>query len=185
MQGCKKQATASTSQNDAENDTFKLPSFALAHAAVDVSLSTSASSAVSASASQHDQQPARSPQSQHKLEMDQKKGVQAVQQHPAETVASQPTVQDAPIVQLLSQLDTVKWDQVAAWAAGDSAQAAALLDQLGPSLAESVTSETDRDHALLRLEAQVARKKLVGLSQSFCAPLCSALCVLHCCVFHC
>lgn len=172
MQGGKKQptrpdgqTTACESQNDAQNETFKLPSFALAHAAVDVSLSTSASSAVSASASQHDQQPARSPQSQRKLEQDPRKVVQAVQQPPAETSASQPIVQDAPIVQLLSQLDTVKWDQVAAWAAGDSAQAAALVDQLGPSLAESVTSEPDRDHALLRLEAQVARKKLVRLSQ--------------------
>ncbi len=167
MQGCKKQPTASTSQNDAENDSFKLPSFAIAHAAVGVSLSTSASSAVSASASQHDQQPARSPPSQRKLEQDPKKVVQAAQQHPAEASASHPTVQDAPIVQLLSQLDTVKWDQVAAWAAGDSAQAAALVDQLGPSLAESVISEPDRDHALLRLETQVARKKLVGLSQCF------------------
>ena len=64
-------------------------------------------------------------------------------------------------MQLLSQLDIVKWDQVAAWAAGDSAQAAALADQLAPSIVESVTSEPDRDHALLRLEAQVARKKLV------------------------
>jgi len=174
VQGCEKQptrpdgqTTASAGQNDAENAVFKLPSFAIAHAAVDVSLSTSASSAVSASADQHDQQPARSPQSQHKLQQDQKKGVQAVQQHPAETSASQTTFQEAPIVQLLSQLDTVKWDQVAAWAAGDSAQAAALVDQLGPSLAESVTSEPDRDHALLRLEAQVARKKLVRLSQYF------------------
>ena len=182
MQGCDKQPTqpdgqtaASTGQNDAENGTFRLPSFALAHAAVDVSLSTSASSAISASASQHDQQLGRSPQSQHKLEQDPKKGVQAVQQHPAATLASQSIVQDAPIVQLLSQLDTVKWDQVAAWAAGDSAQAAALVDQLGPSLAESVTSEPDRDHALLRLEAQVARKKLVRPSQSFGALLCSAL----------
>ena len=173
-QGCEKQPTqpggrtiASKGQNDAENETFALPSFALAHAAVDVSLSTSASSAISASAGQHDQQPVRSPQSQHRLEQDTKKGVQAVQQHPAETSASQPTVQDAPIVQLLSQLDTVKWDQVAAWAAGDSAQAAAPVGQLGPSLAESVTLEPDRDHALLRLEAQVARKKLVRLSQSF------------------
>jgi len=168
VQGCEKQPTQldgqtapSTAQNDAGNHTFKLPSFALAHAAVDVSLSTSASSAVSASASQHDQQPARSPQSQHKLEQDPKKVAQTVQQHPAETSASQPTVQDAPIVQLLSQLDIVKWDQVAAWAAGDSAQAAALADQLAPSIVESVTSEPDRDHALLRLEAQVARKKLV------------------------
>ena len=174
MQGCKKQPTqpngqtaASTGQSDADNATFKLPSFALAHAAMDVSLSTSASSAVSDSASQHDQQPARSPPSQRKLEQDPKKVVQAVQQHPAETSASQPTVQDASIVLLLSQLDTVKWDQVAAWAAGDSAQAAALVDQLGPSLAESVTSEPDRDHAMLRLEAQVARKKLVRLSQTF------------------
>ncbi len=177
MQGCKKQptqpdgqTTAFNGQSDPENEAFKLPSFALAHAAVDVSLSTSASSAVSASASQHDGQPARSPHSpQHQPQQDQMKGVQAVEQHPAETSASQPIVQDAPIVQLLSQLDTVKWDQVAAWAAGDSAQAAALVDQLGPSLAESVTSEPDRDYALLRLEAQVARKKLVSLrpSQSF------------------
>ncbi|DBA88771.1 TPA: hypothetical protein ACH3X1_004188 [Trebouxia sp. C0004] len=170
--GCEKhptqpddQTSAFTGQHDAENETLKLPSFALAHAAVDVSLSTSASSAVSASASQHDQQPATSPQSQHKLEQDPQKVVQAVQQNPAETSASHPTVQDAPIVQLLSQLDTVKWDQVAAWAAGDSAQAAALVEQLGPSLAESVTSEPDRDHALLRLEAQVARKKLCLTSQ--------------------
>ncbi|KAA6418428.1 MAG: hypothetical protein FRX49_11588 [Trebouxia sp. A1-2] len=172
VQGCEKQPTqpdgqitASKGQNDAEKKTIKLPSFALAHAAVDVSLSTSASSAVSASASQHDQQPASSPQSQHKPEQDPNKRVQAVQQLPAETSAAQPTVQHAPIVHLLSQLDTVKWDQVAAWAAGDSAQAAALIDQLGPSLAESVVSEPDRDHALLRLEAQVACKKLSLSSQ--------------------
>lgn len=186
VQGCEKQPTqpdgqitASKGQNDAEKKTIKLPSFALAHAAVDVSLSTSASSAVSASASQHDQQPASSPQSQHKPEQDPNKRVQAVQQLPAETSAAQPTVQHAPIVHLLSQLDTVKWDQVAAWAAGDSAQAAALIDQLGPSLAESVVSEPDRDHALLRLEAQVACKKLVRLSQSLrtllWVLLCSAL----------
>ena len=45
---------------------------------------------------------------------------------------------------------------------GCCAQAAALVQQLGPKVAESVISEPDRDCALLRLEAQVAQKKLVS-----------------------
>lgn len=130
-----------------------MPAYAMAHAAVDVSLSTSVSSAISGSASQHIQQQTSPSEAQRVAAPEQLHTVQG-------TPLLQPA-QDLPVEQKLSQLDNIKWDQVAAWAAGDSAQAAGLVEQLGPAVAESVLSEPDRDHALLRLEAQVARKKLV------------------------
>ena len=135
-----------------------MPAFALATAVVDVSLSSSASSAISGSASQHLCQEAPPVQSKHPIP------------DPSQPDAPALAGQNALVVQLLSQQDSVKWDQVAAWAAGDSAQAAALVQQLGPCIAESVASEGDRDHALLRLEAQVACKKLVGHFADHCGP---------------
>ena len=130
-----------------------MPAYAMAHAAVDVSLSTSVSSAISGSASQQIQQQTSPAEAQRVAAPEQLHTVQGMP-------VLQPA-QDLPEEQKLSQLDNIKWDQVAAWAAGDSAQAAGLVEQLGPAVAESVLSEPDRDHALLRLEAQVARKKLV------------------------
>ena len=140
-----------------------MPAFALADAVVDVSLSSSASSAISGSASQHVQQEApaihRSPSAATETKsVDQK----AANVQPCNAASA--SVSHVPIVQLLKAVDSVKWGQVAAWAAGDSAQAAALVKHLGPSLAESVASEADQDQALLRLEAQVTRKKLVRLA---------------------
>lgn len=143
-----------------------MPAFALADAVVDVSLGSSASSSISGSASQHIQQEAEA-----------KPASAASERKPGDHTAAdtQPcnatsaVLSHVPIVQLLSQLDSVKWGQVAAWAAGDSAQAAALVEHLGPSIAESVASDLaqDQDHALLRLEAQVMRKKLVRPTATF------------------
>ena len=152
-----------------------MPAFALANAVVDVSLSSSDSSAISGSTTQHPYQEAPPVQPSICQGTEQKSDHQkAVHPSPSNPESKRPAAdppqpdalaiagQNAPLVQLLSQQDSVKWDQVAAWAAGDSAQAAALTQQLGPCIAESVASEADRDQALLRLEAQVARKKLVG-----------------------
>ena len=139
-----------------------MPAFALADAVVDVSLSSSASSAISGSASQHVQQEAsavhRSPSAATET-----KSVDHTAANTQPCTAASATVSHVPILQLLSAVDSVKWGQVAAWAAEDSAQAAALMEHLGPSLAESCASEADHDHALLQLEAQVMRKKLVRL----------------------
>lgn len=137
-----------------------MPAFALADAVVDVSLSSSAGSAVSSSASQHIQQDA--PVVHHSaFAASERESVD----HTAATIqpcnAASAAVSQVPIMQLLSAVDSVKWGQVAAWAAGDSAQAAALVEHLGPCLAESIVSEADQDHSLLRLEAQIIRKKLV------------------------
>jgi len=145
---------------------LKMPAFALAHAAVDVSLSTSVSSALSGSASQHVQQQASADLPQQLVDTNQHQNAQMEPDNLPEESGAQLVGQEAPVIQILSQLDNVKWDQVAAWAAGDSAQAAALVDQLGPHKAESMVSEPDRDTVLLRLEAQVARKKLVSLPAS-------------------
>lgn len=133
-----------------------MPAFALASALVDVSLSSSASSAISGSASQHIQQMPAVGNPTSAATAVQPESQAAAKKQPCNT-APCPT----PVVQHLNQADSVKWGQVAAWAAGDSAQAAALVEHLGPCIAESVASETDQDHALLRLEVQVARKKLV------------------------
>lgn len=149
-------------QHCPSEEPLMMPAFALTQAAVNVSLSTSATSELSGSASQHAQQPTVNNHDQLEVDDNQKHAVQASQSKAAKQPAPEHIVSDAPIIQVLSQLDTVKWDQVAAWAAGDSAQAAALVQQLGPKVAESVMSEPDRDCALLRLEAQVAQKKLVS-----------------------
>ena len=150
-----------TGSPSTQGPALRMPTFVTANAAVDVSLSTSVSSGVSASASQRIQPEATAPHTQ--LELDTTRShVAACQQSP--TAQAHDLPQKAAAAQVLSQLDTLKWDQVAAWAAGDSAQAAALVQTLGPSVAASVVSEPDRDHALLQLEAQVARKKLVRTS---------------------
>ena len=71
--------------------------------------------------------------------------------------------QQPTVLQLLSQLDSIKWENVANWAAKDSAEAAALCDKLIPIMAESVVSQFQLgDEAISRLEAQVAKKKLVS-----------------------
>lgn len=138
-----------------------MPAFALADAVVDVSLGSSASSSISGSASQHIQQEAQATPASAASDI--KPGDHTVA-NAQPSNATTAVLSHVPIVQLLSQLDSVKWGQVAAWAAGDSAQAAALVEHLGPSIAESVASEAqEQDHALLRLEAQVIRKKLVRL----------------------
>lgn len=136
-----------------------MPAFALANAVVDVSLSSSASSAISGSASQHIQQiPAVDNFTSAVTAVElQSQAAPKNQPYNAAPVAACPT----PVVQHVNQVDSVKWGQVAAWAAGDSAQAAALMEHPGPCIAEPVASEADHDHALLRLEVQVARKKLV------------------------
>lgn len=142
-----------------------MPAFALANAVVDVSLGSSATSSISGSASQHIQQEAHAKPASAASET--KPGDHtAANTQPCNATSA--VLSHVPIVQLLSQLDSVKWGQVAAWAAGDSAQAAALVEHLGPSIAESgAASEADQDHALLRLEAQVMRKKLVRLIVTF------------------
>ena len=139
-----------------------MPAFALADAVVDVSLSSSASSAISGSASQPIQQEAPAIH-QPASAATETKSVDHTAANAQPCNAASGTVSHGPIVQLLTAVDSVKWGQVAAWAAGDSAQAAALVEHLGPCLAESTASEADQDHALLRLEAQVVRKKLVRL----------------------
>lgn len=139
-----------------------MPAFALTDAVIDVSLGSSASSSISGSASQHIQQEAQAKPASAASEIDHT----ANSTQPCNATSAVPS--HVPILQLLSQLDSVKWGQVAAWAAGDSAQAAALVEHLGPSIAESVASEAqDQDHALLRLEGQVMRKKLVRLIVTF------------------
>ena len=147
--------------NDANSEPpMTMPAFALANAVVDVSLSSSASSAISGSASQHIRQEAPAADHSASAATEAKSDCQAA----ADTqpcIPAPATVSHVPVAQLLSELDSVKWGQVAAWAARDSAQAADLVEHLGPCIAESVASDADRDHALLRLEAQVARKKLV------------------------
>ena len=149
--------------NAVDLEPMKMPAFALADAVVDVSLSSSASSAISGSASQQVLQEAPAVHRSPSAATDTKSA-----DHTAPNAqpcnAASVTVSHIPIVQLLSAVDSVKWGQVAAWAAGDSAQAAALVEHLGPSLAESIASEADQDQALLRLEAQVVRKKLVRLA---------------------
>ena len=140
---------------------MKMPAFALADAVVDVSLGSSASSSISGSASQHIQQ---EPQAKPASAASETKPGDHTAADTQPCNAASAVLSHVPVVQLLSQLDSVKWGQVAAWAAGDSAQAAALVEHLGPSIAESVASEAqDQDQALLRLEAQVMRKKLVRL----------------------
>ena len=135
-----------------------LPAFALKHAAVNVSLSTSVSSELSVLAGDT-QYAAAAP---HPLQAASvcSAGISGQPQvqpnNPKET--QQPTV-----LQLLSQLDSIKWENVANWAAKDSAEAAALCDKLIPIMAESVVSQFQLgDEAILRLEAQVAKKKLVS-----------------------
>ena len=152
---------------------LRMPAFATARAAIDVSLSTSVSSDVSASASQQVQPEATAPQAQP--EPATTHSHDAIE-HSA-TAQAQALPQEAPAAQILSQLDTLKWDQVAAWAGDDSVQAAALVQTLGPSVAASVVSEPDRDHKLLHLEAQVARKKLVRKPNWLCT---AAIGCLYC-----
>ena len=135
-----------------------MPAFAVAQAAMDVSLSSSSSSDLSASASQCILPDAGANQAAPAVNIAISNNNEAAQQAPTNAQAA---TQLPAAAQILSQLDHLKWDHIAAWAAGDSAQAAALVQHLGPSVAASVVSEPDRDQALLRLEAQVARKKLV------------------------
>ena len=104
-------------QHCPSKEPLKLPAFALTQAAVNVSLSTSATSAISGSASQHAQQPTVNNHDQLKVDDNQKHAVQASQSKAAEQPVPEHVVSDAPIIQVLSQLDTVKWGQVAAWAA--------------------------------------------------------------------
>lgn len=144
-----------------------MPAFALGNPVVDVSLSSSTSSVVSGSASQHFQQ---TPAVDDSASAAVKPGSQAAKSKPFDT--GPPAGRPTPVVQQLNHTDTVKWSQVAAWAAGDSAQAAALVEHLGPCIAESVASEADQDHALLRLEVQVARKKLVRPATQHESQLC-------------
>ena len=175
----KKDPIVTTSKVNALNsEAMTMPSFALADAVVDVSLSSSASSAMSGSASQHVQQEAPAVHRPPSAVTETKSADHtAANAQPWNAVSA--TVSHVPVVQLLSAVDSVKWGQVAAWAAGDSAQAAALVEHLGPSLAESIASEADQDHALLRLEAQVIRKKLVRLATQLIGP-CLASRLLEC-----
>ena len=172
LQAAKQTPPSDERQLDRSQSALAKPAFAFANAVVDVSLS---SSSLSSSASQHIQPEPEPPASFAVQSTSQQPKDSAADVRPADEIYSQAraaspqphanapaTGQNAPELQLLSRLDSVKWDQVATWAAEDSAQAAAVIQHLGPCVAESIASDADRDHALLRLEGQVARKKLVG-----------------------
>lgn len=137
-----------------------LPTFALKHAAVAVSLSTSISSDLSMPDEQAAPVPVVSPSGalQPEASMQTTPNTRLLPQELAQP-DYQPTV-----LQLLTQLDSIKWDTVANWASKDSAEAAALCDRLVPLMAESVIEqEQGGSDSISRLELQVARKKLASV----------------------
>lgn len=140
-------------------DQIPPPPFALKHAAVRVSLSSSSVSSdlsVPAEGCSH-QAPASAALHAVSSRIDTAQQESKVLTQPPDG-DRQPTV-----LQLLSQLDGIKWENVAKWAAKDSAEAAALCNKLTPIMAESVVSQMQLgEDAISRLEAQVAKKKLVS-----------------------
>ena len=138
----------------------QLPAFAFKHAAVNVSLSSTASSELSVPAEQSTPLAATSNALQPELHMPE----QAINPASQGTAAGLSQPDPPTVLQLLTQLDSIKWENVANWASQDSAEAAALCDKLVPLMAESVI-EQDRigDDSISRLELQVARKKLVSI----------------------
>lgn len=136
-----------------------LPAFALKQAAVNVSLSSSASSDVSIPAEQP------TPGGATPTIVQPESGVHLV----ASSLAADQQVPQLPrpdqqptVLQLLTQMDNIKWEHVANWASQDSAEAAALCSRPVPLMAESVIEEEhSKDDNISRLELQVAKKKLV------------------------
>lgn len=144
-----------------------LPAFALKHAAVAVSLSSSASSELSVP----EEVPAPNDTTPHAQQLDAAaRDTAAHNEQASELLAGQQATGKAPqpgqqptVLQLLSQLDSIKWENVANWASQDSAQAA-LCDRLVPLMAESLMDQDQGgSDSITRLELQVARKKLVSL----------------------
>ena len=136
-----------------------LPAFALKQAAVNVSLSSSASSDVSLPVEQPTPGGATPTIVQPESDVHHVASSLAADQQVPQL--SQPD-QQPTVLQLLTQLDSIKWEKVANWASQDSAEAAALCSRLVPLMAESVIEEEhSKDDSISRLELQVARKKLV------------------------
>ena len=154
-----------------------LPAFALKQAAVNVSLSSSASSLVSLPAEQPTPSVAAPGIVQPESNMHQVTSDLAADQQVPQL--AQPD-QQPTVLQLLTQLDSIKWENVANWASQDSAEAAALCSRLVPLMAESVIEEEhSKDDSISRLELQVARKKLV--CSTFLRFCCQLLQSTFCC----
>lgn len=138
----------------------QLPAFAFKHAAVNVSLSSTASSELSVPAEQSTSKAAASNALQPEPHMPE----QAINPASQGMAAGLPQPDPPTVLQLLTQLDSIKWENVANWASQDSAEAAALCNKLMPLMAESVIEQDQvGDDSISRLELQVARKKLVSI----------------------
>ena len=137
----------------------QLPAFAFKHAPVNVSLSSTASSELSVPAEESTPLAATSNGLQPELHIPE----QAINPASQGTAAGLSQPDPPTVLQLLSQLDSIKWENVANWASQDSAEAAALCNKLVPLMAESVIEQDQvGDDSISRLELQVARKKLVS-----------------------